>query len=221
MPLVTTEAPSAAGRNPWRGLVVGAIASLVFILGVAVIARATRDGAGGVPREDVALAASAANADAGDPAAVAGSADGGVDPVAIAALVDAGDIIDAGPVEGPEGEPDAGPAEVAGPPVVAADVVAVTLPLVEECLKKALRFDPSLGGKARLHIVVADGKLAPSMPGASSPVLSQCVAAGAATLAWPTAPAARHEVEARIVLDGLRKAIRVESTELLHTPPAE
>jgi hypothetical protein len=42
------------------------------------------------------------------------------------------------------------------------------------------------------------------------------VAAGASTLAWPTAPDTRHEVEARIVLDGLRKTIRVESTELLH-----
>lgn len=209
MPLVTTETPSPAGRNPWRGLVVGAIASLVFVLIVAAVARATRDEAGGVPREDIAVAA----ADAGGGSAIAGSRDGGVDAAGAAA------VVDAGAMEGPEGEPDAGPAEVAGPPVIAADVVAVTLPLVEDCLKKALRFDPALGGKARLHIVVADGKLAPSMPGASSPVLSQCVAAGAATLAWPTVPEARHEIEARIVLDGLRKTIRVESTELIHTPP--
>ncbi len=205
MPLITSEAPSTAGRNPWRGLVAGVIASLLFILGVAFVARATRDGSAGVPRDEV---VAALLNDGGVPAFV-DALDGG-------ALSDAGALIDAGPSEGPEGEPDTGPALVEGPPIVAADVVAVTLPLVEDCLKKALRFDPSLGGRARLRIVVADGKLAPTMPGASSPVLSQCVAAGSTSLAWPTAPDARHEVEARIVLDGLRKTIRVESIELIH-----
>lgn len=221
MPLITNDVPSTAGRNPWRGLVVGVIVSFVFIVGIAFVARATRDGAGGVPHDEVvgildagALVDGAALVDSDGGVLVQVASDGGV-------RVDAGPFIDAGPSEGPEGEADSGPALVEGPPINAADVVAVTLPLVEDCLKKALRFDPSLGGRARLHIVVADGKLAPTMPGASSPVLSQCVAAGSSSLAWPTAPDARHEVEARIVLDGLRKTIRVESTELLHDTAPE
>ena len=209
MPLVTTETPSTAGRAPWRGAVVGVILSLVFIALLAVVARATRDGAGGVPHEEPEIV-DAGFVDAGT-----------VSVVADAGALDAGaPFVDAGPLEGPEGEEDAGPALVEGPPIVAADVVAVALPLVEDCLKKALRFDPSLGGRARLMITVANGKLSPTMPAAASPVLSSCVAAGGATLAWPTAQGESHVVEARVVLDGLRKAVRVESAELLH-PPSE
>lgn len=229
MPLITSEPPSPAGRAPWRGAVAGLIASLVFIVGLAVVARATRDGSGGVPRVPRELTSLPPVVDGG-PAAVgstdAGAADahadaGGADAHADGGDADAGEVaifVDAGPLEGPEADPDAGPAAVEGPPVIAADVVAVALPLVEECLKKALRFDPSLGGRATLVIEVGHGRLAPRMPGAPSPVLSTCVEAGASTLAWPTAAGdtSVHIVDARVVLDGLRKTVRVEAADLRH-----
>jgi hypothetical protein len=221
MPLVPVHVPASTQRAPWRGAVAGAAAALVFIVGLAIVARATRNGALAPPRhpiveevvEDVA-------ADSGTLASGAPAPDGGAGPLdgaLHAGARDADVLVVAGAVEGPIDEPPAVPVVVAGPPVVAADVVAVAVPAVEECLKKALRFDPGLGGRVRLLVVVAAGRLALSLPSAPSPVLANCVASSGASLAWPTTQGERHVVEGGLALDGLRGMVRVESAEL-HAP---
>lgn len=211
MPLIPVPIPASTDRAPWRGAVAGAAAALVFIVGLAVVARGTRDGALAPPQHPIFAQAVL------DPAVLrlaVPAPDGGAGPPDPR---DGGVLVVSSPVEGPIDEPAALPLVVDGPPVVAADVVAVAVPVVEECLKKALRFDPGLGGRVRLLVVVAVGRLSLSLPSSPSPVLASCVASGGASLAWPTAPGERHVVEGGLALDGLRGAVRVESAEL-HAP---
>lgn len=223
MPLIQKESQISSYRAPWRGALAGILGAFAFIVGLALVARATSDSAGIVPSDAVPDAPGAPDAgglalDGGSPAGGlldAGAPDGGgLDGVLDAGALDASGA-DAAGLVGPEREPAAVPAVVEGPPIVAADVVAVVVPLVEECLRKAIRFDPALGGRVLMRIVVGGGRLVPSLPVSPSPVLSSCIATGGSALAWPTAPGEHHLVVARLALDGLRRAVRVESAELM------
>src|SRR5689334_3780156 len=117
MALLPKDSTGPKERPPWRGVVVGVVAAIVFVCALAVSAWATRDTQRGVPDERRHRVR-----DAGVVVAVtdAGTYDAG--------FVDAGST-----VEGPLPEPDAGPVHVApeGPPVVAKDVAAAVVPIVE------------------------------------------------------------------------------------------
>jgi hypothetical protein len=187
MALVPKETKVNAERAPWRGLVAGVLAAAMFVVILTFAAWCTNDTTRGVPRHD-----------AGPDAAVvdAGSVDAGV--------------LDAGVVEGPE----LAPVEaVPGPPVDPKAVAEAMVPVLEDCLKAALRFDPSLGGKAKLHVVAGHGSLAATLPGAPSPVLARCVATNG-KLGYSDAPSEPVAVDAVIVLDGTRAAVRIDHAEL-------
>ena len=198
MPLVTHEPEGPTERPPWRGVVVGLCAAILFTVALAVAAFATRDTTKGVPFH---------------PRPDAGFADAG--------FVDAGDVeADAGPssppVEGPIGDVDAGPIFVAGPPVNAADVATAMLPVVAECLRAALRFDPSLGGRVTLRVIAERGALSATLLQSSSPVLASCVTSKG-KLPYET-PRDAVAVEAKLTLDGLRGTVKLVSADVVALP---
>ncbi len=201
MSLVARDAGEPKKRAPWRGLLAGAVAAVLFVFGLAVSAWATRDTPRGVPHEvepDAGLVRPAARP----------RADAGV------AVADAGVVVDAGaPLIGPTPPPDAGPVIVPGPPVKTADVAALVVPVVEECLKAALRFDPALGGKASVRVVAGHGAAVVTMPVAPSPVLASCIAERG-KLVYDAAPSGHVVVDVTLVLDGLRRTVSVDSAEL-------
>jgi hypothetical protein len=228
MPLVAEDSAAHGARPPWRGLVVGIVATLVFVVAIALIARATRDGAGGVPpelsrREKEGSAAKAPHVHGPDAARAAGGTgappgdqalDQAAEPLAGG---DEAEGSDAGLIEHAtvEPEPDAGPALVPGPPVDVDAVVAEVLPVIETCLQGALRFDPALGGRAQLFLVVRRHQLSASFADAPSPVLSSCVAENARALPTEAAPFEPVRIEVTVVLDGLRGRVKVVSSAVV------
>ena len=197
MPLVTKEFRASPSRAPWRGVLAGAITALLFLCVLAFVARATRD----APHHALA---------SGEIAQTIRET-----PVVVA-LLDAGSL-DAGELPGENvlgPERDTGPAMVPGPPIIAADVVAVVLPILEECVRRALRFDPALGGPMSMRIVVSGGRLLPSLLSSPSPVLTRCMAARGTEIVWPTAEGERHVVAAQLAIEGIRAVVRVASAEL-------
>lgn len=216
MPLVPDDGHQNVARAPWRGLVAGVVAAVAFIVGLAVVARATRDSAGGVPpRPDEPARLVAVP----PPAGPTGEDDGAVDMVV--ATTDAGQA-DAGAatveLATVEPEPDSGPVEVPGPPVDVAQVMAEVQPVLEKCLQGALRFDPSLGGNAGLSLSIRKGVLTAAMIDAPSPVLAACVEENARALPTQASPREPVKVEARVALDGLRGRVKVESAVLVLEP---
>jgi hypothetical protein len=212
MPLVSNELPSSRERPPWRGLVVGVVAAAVFIVVLAFVARATRDGAGGVvhipTEEELALAAAALDA---GPAVVDAGAP---------AIVDAGSVEDAGERATVENE-DAGPTVVPLPPVDAMAVAGEVQPIVEKCLQNALRFDPSLGGKVHVDVEARAAALHATLKDAPSPVLATCFAENARALPFANAGAETSHVEVTLQLDGLRGQVKVVSAELVRVSAPE
>ncbi|MBI1948474.1 MAG: hypothetical protein HYS27_22500 [Deltaproteobacteria bacterium] len=196
MPLIAPDPPQKRERPPWRGLVVGLLAAIVFIVGLAVTAYATRDSAG--PVRPPAL-------DAGGDAEAAALDAGAMPP-------DAGVRADAVEVATAEPEPDAGAFGPVGPPVDLAELAATAQPLVQRCLAEALRFDPSFGGRVRLRVEVNGRTLLVQPPAGASPVFARCLGAERARLEGaPTRAAA----ELTVVLDGLRTTATIIDSEVV------
>ena len=198
MPLVQNEPDGPKERPPWRGVVVGAAAGIAFILVLSVAAWSTRDTLSGVPSHP--------DPDAGFPDA---------------GFPDAG-FADAGQLEGPIGDVDGGPIVVAGPPVNAGDVAQAVVPVVAECLKAALRFDPGLGGKVTARVVVHKGALTVTLPSSPSPVLASCVGSHPGVV-WTAADVVAGDaspvfVEATLTLDGLRATVKLVSADVVAAP---
>jgi hypothetical protein len=197
MPLIAADPQPTSDRAPWRGLVAGTVAALAFVVVLAFTARATRDDAGPVPRELKSTPVAVVDAGSGGDVQVDGVLDAGPSNELIGPLFDAG-------VEGPQ-----------GPPVDALLVAARVLPVVEACLKSALRFDPSLGGRAHLTATVSPaGRISARLTQAPSSILTGCVAEGARDLVAPTAPAEEARVDAVLVVDGLRGQVRLDSAAI-------
>ncbi len=165
------RAPSPLKIRPLPTLAACVLASGLFVVIVAVLARATAD-AQTLP--------------------VRGFEDAGV---VIGAVVDAGtalpEVVDAGVVStvsldaGVDPLPGAAPT-VDGPPFSASEVAAAAVVIVERCAVEALRWDPSLGGPFSLVVDLPVG--APPLiivDGLTSPVLSACVARRAVELGLP------------------------------------
>lgn len=194
MPLVPQDQPASRERPPWRGVVVGLLAAVVFIFGLAVAAYATRDRAGPVrpPVLDAGMTPDAAGlddaVDAGAPA-----------------LADAGELVTAEP------EPDAGPVGVSAPPIELSLVITTAQPILEVCLAEALRFDPSFGGKMTLRAEVRGRTLRLASPAGSSPVFTGCLAGKSGRLEG--APTSAN-ASLRVHLDGLRGVVTVEDAQL-------
>lgn len=210
MPLVAEDSSQARERPPWRGLVAGAFATVAFVLGLAFVARATRDSAGPVlhdPEETVVAVRPSAPTQ--------GSAATDAEDAGAAESSDAGDVPTVEP------EPDSGPVLVPGPPVDVDAVTAEVRPIIEKCLQGALRFDPSLGGRARLSLLVRRGEVSATLLDAPSPVLASCVSTSASAVPSASDPPAPVKVEARVVLDGLRGRVKIEEAELVIVPEPE
>ncbi len=204
---------------------VAAVALSVVV--IAVVARATADGAV-VPMhndDDGVVVDAGAVLDAGDAGVVAASVDGGVVDAVDAGVVHAG-VVDAGlvdagpPIElvtvSPDAGPvvDGGPATVEGPPYESAAVAAAALVLVEACAVDARRWDPSLGGAFTLRVTLPAlpeelGAGSTSTPllvaadGLRSPVLEACIARRLSEVVLPPGASdllQRQQVEARASL---------------------
>lgn len=197
MPLVPADLPTTKERAPWRGLVVGVVAAAAFVVGLAVTAYATRDGAGPV-RPRVLEAGMAL-----------GAADAGVIDV-----VDAGSAAppDAGVVATAEPEPDSGPVGATAPPVELTVLTAIAQPLLQGCLTEALRFDPSLGGRVSLRVELRGRTLRVLPPPGASPVLARCLEQQRGRVEGEP-----REVNAtlRVLLDGLRGTATVEDAQIV------
>lgn len=209
-------------RSLWRVAWSGVVAVCTFVLVLAITARLTRDGAGGVPR--------GAPSDVASGSAVMANSPGIVLPAAPQVDTDAGGSADAGPIDGPgrsDGgtawtvplEPDAGPVAAAGPPVALDEVQSALTPVLERCLRDALRFDPSLGGRVDLEMVAQDGVLRAQLRGAPSPVLATCLETGARAVPISGARDEVVHLEARVVLDGLRGLVRWFSLDVVPGEP--
>lgn len=141
---------SGRRRSPWPVLIASSAASVVFVLGIGVVAWLTRDRAAAVPQTRVPPPVAA---DAGAPPQSAGEAS----PAEPAA--------DGGSAGG-LATPDAGPAVVdAGAPRRAAplDVVAFLEPhrtALLRCFEESIERDPGAGATAALGVFVEDGALA-------------------------------------------------------------
>jgi len=218
MPLVPADLGPPV-RAPWRGLVVGAVAALVFVFGLAIAARVTRDSAGAVPRE---LSGETRAGPSGSPSAGAPSTER--DPIdLVMESVDAGpvrDIPDAGAIDARAAEmegPQLPPVEVTvlAPPIDARGVAAVFIPVVEKCLPSALRFDPALGGRMRFSMVVStSGAITIEKPDAASPVLTTCIADNADTLFYEPAPLEEQTIDATLIVDGMRGTVQLLDSSL-------
>lgn len=201
----------------------------VFIVVIAVVARATADNAV-VPQPDDAGVVGAdvgVQLDGGVVADADGVVDGGVVDAGVvntgvvdAGVVDAG-VTDAGPavelvtVSADAGPVvDGGPATVEGPPYEPAAVAAAALVLVEACAVDGRRWDPSLGGAFTLRVTLpalpehVDGSTS-STPlqvvadGLRSPVLEACIARRLGEVVLPPGASdllQRQQVEARASL---------------------
>lgn len=228
MPLIVPDSPQPK-RAPWRGVVVGLAAAALFVVTLAFLARAMRDDGpavpeqlrltslspndAAVPREDASTAVTDAENDGAGSHHTDETSDAGAfgfeDNAASSVTVPA--------------QPDAGPIGAAGPPVDVNAVVGRVIPILERCLHDALRFDPALGGRGRLRIEVRAGALTATLVDATSPVLAACVtervsASVQAQQATGPETSALDDViqlEARVLLDGLRGQVRVESAAVL------
>jgi hypothetical protein len=190
MRLTPSEPPERRRPPVWRGALLAVLTMLLFLASVAVAAYATRDSAGPV-RPPV--------PDAG---------------IVLPVIVDAGpvEIPDAGELTTVEAEPDSGPVGVAGPPVEPAALSAAAKPILETCLREALRFDPSFGGKLRVRVEVRGRTLGLVPPPGTSPVFAGCATQQKGRLEGAPATA---NAELRVVLDGLRGVVTIEETTLL------
>jgi hypothetical protein len=195
MPLVDKRPPpSPLNIHPLRTTLAVLGSSLVFVVGVALVARLTADGQTRSPREvlgtttpsvDVTDAGSATTTSRTSSPAVADGrprnddGDAGTEHIERDAGVT---IVGVSPDAGVQN--DAGPPDVAGPPFSASAVVEAAVVVVQACVGDALRWDPSLGGPFALQIdlgplfVAADGAAPPlvTTPGLTSPVLANCLA---------------------------------------------
>lgn len=194
--------PLTTRRQVVRVMGATALATAVFVVGLAVAAWSARDAPVGVPH---------------DPSVV--QADRGAPLVARRPP-----STDAGPAAPEPTEPetatvaldvDAGPAEVALPPVDAASVGALVLPAAQGCLNEALRFDPSLGGSAVLVLQLGGGERAVArLSGIASPFFARCLTVRVEALALPD-PANRESVRVTLAIDGLRGAVALRAAEFL------
>lgn len=201
--------PRAPARALARTLAGSAFAVIAVVVVVAVTARATRDLAVGVPRspgDDAVLARRVAPDDAGhgrfSSPAMAGDdgASRSGEPELIAPTVGL--------------EPDAGPPAVPGPPVDIEAARVAMVPVLERCLQEALRFDPSLGGPADVVVDVHPGAVVARLHNAPSPVLGACVEERGRALATLTAPLDSERLVIRVVLDGLRGRVYVQTVDV-------
>jgi hypothetical protein len=190
------DVPKARVRVPWFALVGTPVAIVGFIVVLSIAARLTRDRGGPVPQDVVVV-------DAGEPDGVtdAGSA--------LALSVDAG-AVDAGPAL----TDDAGALVDAGPePSISPDLVArALLPTLQACLQGALRYDPSLGGRVQLRVVVERGSpVDVVVKGVGVPLFVSCVEQRGRSALVAGAPEQPVTIDARYLLDGVRAEVRVES----------
>ncbi len=182
--------PSPLQVRPIVTGVAALVASFVFVVVTAVVARATADGVV-MPDRDAGFP------DAGPIVVDAGFADAGFFDAGMPYTVS----LDAGVV-------DSGPATVDGPPFEAKDVVKAAVVVVEICAGEALRWDPSLGGAFTLVVDLPVGApVAVIVDGLTSPVLSSCIARRTIDIAWPesmrsSSVAVPLQARARASLDG-------------------
>jgi len=163
------------------------VASLLFVVGLSVVARLTAEGAVMPPPP-----ALLDDVDAGTPADGDGAGAVVVDGVD-AGVVD--EVVDAGVLVTVEGGPDAGPEPltpptVDGPPYDVRAVAAAAAALVADCSKDALRWDPSLGGPFTLRVTLPAADVVDQSPvivvdGLRSPVLQGCLQRRQRTLDLP------------------------------------
>ncbi len=189
--------------------VASVVASAVFVIVIAVVARNTADGvpapmtyrdAGDVVGDDAVID----DAGVGDDAGV---------------MADAGFVtVDEGPDAGPE--PDAGPPFVDGPPYDPALVITAAVEVAAVCAAEAMRWDPSLGGPFTLSVTLPSAVrdvVDVDAIGLRSPVLERCLERRGPHIALPGG--ARHNlvpqrVEARASL-GTGAAIEVSDVNIV------
>lgn len=186
MPLVDNRPPpSPLNIHPLRTAIAVTTAAVVFVVGVAVVARVTADAQTRSPRDVLGLTVEDAGSVADGGVNGGGNAAGpGVpEPDRAADAADAGmAVVTVSPDAGVG--LDAGLPDVPGPPFSPSDVVTAAVVVVQACAGDALRWDPSLGGPFSLQVdlgplfVAADGAAPPRIltPGLTSPVLSNCLA---------------------------------------------
>lgn len=163
--------PSPTTLRPLQTGAAAFVASAIFVVVIAVVARATADGVV-MPDRDA----------------------GFVDVVDAGVVVDAGTedaVVDAGAlvtVSLDAGVEVFAPATVDGPPFDAREVIGAAAVVVEGCAGEALRWDPSLGGPFSLVVDLPVGApVAIVVEGLTSPVLSSCLSRRVVDVAWPEA----------------------------------